>query len=101
MLLGDAGGEVTPVHGQVDPQGIVEIVQQLDELHFPEVRSRESVAGRHVGGGGGVGVVGVDVGQEGGHVGGHPGTQVLGGQTVEVGHGLVDGLDAVSQCELV
>ena len=48
-----------------------------------------------------MGVVGIDVGQEGGHVGRHPGTQVLGGQAVEVGHGLVDGLDAVSQCELV
>ena len=48
-----------------------------------------------------MGVVGVDVGQEGGHVGRHPGTQVLGGQAVEVGHGLVDGLDAVAQRELV
>ena len=48
-----------------------------------------------------MGVVGVDVGQEGGHVGRDPGTQVLGGQAVEVGHGLVDGLYAVSQSELV
>ena len=48
-----------------------------------------------------MGVVGVDVGQEGGHVGRHPGTQVLGGQAVEVGHGLVDGLNAVSEGKLI
>ena len=48
-----------------------------------------------------MGVVGVDVGEQRGHVGRHPGAQVLGRQAVEVGHGLVDGLDAVAQRELV
>ena len=73
----------------------------ISYFSYPEVGSSKSVAGGHIGGGRGVGVVGVDVGQEGGHVGRHPGTQVLGGQAVEVGHGLVDGLDAVAQRELV
>ena len=67
----------------------------------PEVGGSKSVAGRHVGGGRGVGVVGVDVGEEGGHVGRHPGAQVLGGEAVEVGHRLVDRLDPVPQGELV
>ena len=66
-----------------------------------------------------MGVVRVNVGQQRGHVSRHPGAQVLGGQAVEVAaimlkvkkklkkntlnsrHGLVDGLDAVSQSELV
>ena len=53
-------------------------------LTHPEVRSRESVAGGHVGAGCGVGVVSIDVGQQGGHVGRDPGTQVFTGQAVEV-----------------
>ena len=46
-------------------------------------------------------VVRVDVGQERGHVGGDARAQVLGGQAVEVGHGLVDGLDAIAQRKLI
>lgn len=34
QLLGVAGGEVVAVHGQVDPQGVVQRVQQLDKLVF-------------------------------------------------------------------
>ena len=73
----------------------------VEDVAYPEVGCGESVAGGHVGAGGGVGVVGVDVGEQRGHVGRHPRAQVLGRQAVEVGHGLVDGLDAVAQRELV
>ena len=52
-------------------------------------------------GGGGVGVVGVDVGEQGAHDGGHARADVLAGEAREVGHGLVDGLDAVADGELV
>ena len=34
QLLGVAGREVVAVHGQVDPQGVVQRVQQLDKLVF-------------------------------------------------------------------
>ena len=51
---------------------------------YPKVGCCKSVAGRDVGASRGVGVVGIDVGQQGGHVGRHPGAQVLGRQAVEV-----------------
>ena len=61
----------------------------------PEVGGRESVAGGHVGAGRGVGVVRVDVGQQGGHVGRNPGAQVLRGQAVEMA--VMDSLMVKSQ----
>ena len=31
------GGKVVPIHGQVDPQGVVQGVKQLDELVLAEI----------------------------------------------------------------
>ena len=53
-------------------------VQQPDELLLSEVGRREPIAGADAVGGRGVGVEGVDVGQQGAHLGGHAGAQVLG-----------------------
>lgn len=44
----------------------------------PKVGGSKAVGGRHIGGGGGVGVEGVDVGQQGAHHCGDTGTHVLG-----------------------
>lgn len=44
----------------------------------PKVGGSEAVGGRHIGGGGGVGVEGVDVGQQGAHHCGDTGTHVFG-----------------------
>ena len=57
---------------------------------YPKVGCCKSIAGGHICTGGGVGVVGVDVGQKSGHVGGHSGAQVLGRQTVEVAEIFLD-----------
>ena len=51
---------------------------------YSKVGSCEAVAGGDVGGGGGVRVVGVDVGQQGGHACWHSGTQVLCGKAIEM-----------------
>jgi len=77
------------------------LVEQAHELLLAEVGGGEAVGGGDGVGGGGVGVVGVDVGEEGGHDGGHARADVLGGEAGEVDHGLVDGLDAVADGELV
>lgn len=59
----------------------------MKKITHAKVGRRKSVRGRDSGGGGGVGVEGVDVGQEGGHDGRNPRTQVLGGQAMEVSGG--------------
>jgi len=99
--------EVIPVHGQVYAQRVVQLVEQLDEFlllqnvraikrrsasgqlagrpgNYPEIGRRETVAGAHRRTGGRVRVVRVDVGQQGAHRGRHAGTQVFGGETMEV-----------------
>lgn len=43
--------------------------------------------GRHVGGGGGVRIIGIDVGKQGAHDSRHPRTHVLGGQAGKVAGG--------------
>jgi hypothetical protein len=53
------------------------MVLQQFQCSYPKVGSGESVAGGDVGRGGGVGVVGIDVSQQGGHTGRHAGAQVL------------------------
>lgn len=50
----------------------------------PEVGGGKAVGGRHVGGGGGVRIVGVDVGEQGAHDGWHTGAHVLGGEAGKV-----------------
>jgi hypothetical protein len=53
----------------------------------PEIRGSEAVRGRHVGGGGGVCVVGVDVGKQGAHDSGYPRAHILGGEAGKVAGG--------------
>lgn len=53
----------------------------------PEVGGCEAVRGRHVGGGGGMRIVGIDVGEQGAHDSRHPGTHVLGGEAGKVAGG--------------
>ena len=48
-----------------------------------------------------MGVVGVDVSEEGRHNSGHTRADVFGGEAGEVDHGLVDGFDAVADSKLV
>lgn len=51
---------------------------------YPEIGSGKAVGGRDVGGGGGVGIVSVDVGQQGAHHCRHPRAHVFGGQASKV-----------------
>lgn len=53
----------------------------------PEIGGSEAVGGRHVGGGGGMCVVGVDVGKQGAHDSGYPRAHVLGGEAGKVAGG--------------
>lgn len=53
----------------------------------PKVGGSKAVRGGHVGGGGGVRIVGIDVGKQGAHDGGHPRTHVLGGEAGKVAGG--------------
>lgn len=53
----------------------------------PEIGGSEAVRGRHVGGGGGVCVVGVDVGKQGAHDSGYPRAHILGGEAGKVAGG--------------
>lgn len=53
----------------------------------PKVGGCEAVGGRHVGGGGGMCVIGIDVGKQGAHDGRYPGTHVLGGEAGKVAGG--------------
>ena len=65
-----------------------------------KVGSGESIGSGHSRRGGRVSVEGVDIGQQGAHHSRHSRTQVLGGQAMEVGHGLVNGLDTETHGEL-
>lgn len=47
---------------------------------YPEIGGGKALGGVDVAGGGGVGVVGVDVGQQGAHHRRHPRAHVLGGE---------------------
>lgn len=53
----------------------------------PKVGGSKAVRGGHVGGGGGVRIVGIDVGKQGAHDGRHPRTHVLGGEAGKVAGG--------------
>ena len=78
QLLRVGGLEVVAVHGEVYAERVVERVEQPDELVLAKVGGGEAVAGRNVVGGRGVGVEGVDVGEEGAHLRRHAGAKVLG-----------------------
>ena len=57
------------------------------EKTYPKIRGCKSVRGRHSRRRSGVGIEGVDVGQQCGHDRGHARAQVLGGQAVEMTEG--------------
>jgi hypothetical protein len=84
QLLLAGGGEVVAVHGEVDAQRVVQLVQQLDELLLAEVGGGKAVAGRDGARRRRVRVVGVNVGKQSAHHSRHARAQVLGGQAVEV-----------------
>lgn len=99
--FGTADRKVVAIHGQVDAQRVLELIEQLDELVLAEIgggkaiRSRDRIGGRRVC------IVGVYVGQESAHAGRHAYARVLGRKAREMRHGLVDRLDAVANRELV
>ena len=43
QFLGATGGEVVPVHGEVDTQGVMQLVQQLHELLFLQKGSKNTL----------------------------------------------------------
>lgn len=74
---------------------------EADQQTYPKVGSGKTVGSRDGRGGRSVSVKGIDVGQQGAHDGRHARAKVLGGQAMEVGHGLVDWLDAETHGKLL